>query len=104
MAKRRRIFEYHPDAILETLEATDWYLERSFNAASKFKAELRRAENSVKRHPTSWTPYLHGTRYFKLDRYPYVLVYIERDDRLIGVPVAHLKRRPGYWRGRLPIE
>jgi putative addiction module component (TIGR02574 family) len=27
--------------------------------------------------------------------------YIERGERIIGVAVAHLKRRPGYWRHRL---
>ena len=53
------------------------------------------------RHPRSWTPYLHGTRYFKLDAFPYALVYIERSDKVIGVAVAHLRRRPGYWRSRL---
>jgi hypothetical protein len=29
------------------------------------------------------------------------LVYIERGERIIGIAVAHLKRRPGYWRKRL---
>jgi hypothetical protein len=36
-----------------------------------------------------------------LKSYPYSLVYVERDDRIIGVAVAQLHRRPGYWRGRL---
>jgi hypothetical protein len=67
----------------------------------KLKAELRQAENSVTRHPQSWTPYLHGTRCFKFERFPFALVYIDRDDRIIGIAVAHLKRRPGYWRNRL---
>jgi len=101
MAKRLAIFEFHHEAILETLEAVDWYEERSLDAASEFKLELRRAEDSVRRHPRSWTPYLHNTRCVKLHRFPYVLVYIERGERIIGVAVAHLKRRPGYWRKRL---
>jgi hypothetical protein len=29
------------------------------------------------------------------------LVYIERGEKIIGIAVAHLKRRPGYWRKRL---
>jgi hypothetical protein len=29
------------------------------------------------------------------------LVYVERGDRIIGIAVAHLHRRPGYWRTRL---
>ncbi len=94
-------FEYHPDAIQEAWEAFDWYDERSERAAEEFWQELRRARESVMRHPQSWSSYLHGTRFFKLHRFPYALVYIERADRIIGIAVAHLKRRPGYWRKRL---
>lgn len=101
MAKRRLLFEFHQEAILEAREATAWYAERSLIAASKFKNELRQAEASVTKHPSAWSPYLHGTRCFQLEHFPYGLVYIERADRIIGIAVAHLKRRPGYWRERL---
>jgi toxin ParE1/3/4 len=101
MAKRRPIFDFHPEAILEAREALEWYEKRSRDAALKFKSQLRRAEDSVTRHPRSWMPYLLGTRCFKLEHFPYALVYIEREDRIIGIAVAHLKRRPGYWRKRL---
>ena len=101
MAKRGQLFEFHPEAVLETIEATDWYAERSLDAATRFKAELRIAERRVTQHPESWAKYLHGTRCYKLDRFPFGLVYIERGKKIIGVAVAHLKRRPGYWRKRL---
>ena len=101
MAKRRPIFEFHQEATLEARHAAEWYAERSYDAASEFKSELRRAEQSVTKHPNAWTPYLHGTRCFKLQRFPYALVYVNRAERIIAVAVAHLKRRPGYWRNRL---
>jgi hypothetical protein len=87
--------------ILEAREAAVWYGERSANAEAKFKIELRRAEESVAKHPNAWMPYLHGTRCFKLHRFPFALVYNQRGERLVGIAVAHLKRRPGYWRDRL---
>jgi plasmid stabilization system protein ParE len=94
-------FEYHPEAIIEAHRAFHWYDERSKNAAEGFWKELRRARQLVSDQPESWMPYLHGTRCFKFDKYPYALVYIERGTRVIGIAVAHLKRRPGYWRKRL---
>jgi plasmid stabilization system protein ParE len=94
-------FEYHPEAIKEAWHAFHWYDDRSENAADDFWEELRRARQSVTMHPQSWTPYLHGTRCFKLKRFPYALVYVERAEQLLGLAVAHLKRRPGYWRKRL---
>jgi hypothetical protein len=67
----------------------------------KFKKELRQAERLVKQHPEEWMTYLHGTRCYLFDRFPFALVYIERGEKIIGIAVAHLKRRPGYWRKRL---
>jgi hypothetical protein len=101
VAKRPQIFEFHTEAILEAKEAADWYAERSLSAAMNFKSELRLAEDNVTVQPETWSAYLHGTRCYRLNQFPYGLVYIERGDRIIGIAVAHLKRRPGYWRQRL---
>ncbi len=96
-----RRFEYHPDAILEAHHAFHWYAERSDQAAEHFWEELVRARNLVSERPHSWTPYFHGTRCFKLRKYPYGLVFIEREDKIVGLAVCHFRRRPGYWRERL---
>jgi hypothetical protein len=96
-----QVFEYHIEAINEAWEAFHWYDSQSANAADLFWEELRSARRSVSLHPESWTPYLLGTRCYKLRRFPYVLVYLDRGDLIIGIAVAHLKRRPGYWQGRL---
>jgi plasmid stabilization system protein ParE len=94
-------FEYHPEAITEAWEAFHWYQERSEIAAERFWQQLRRAREYVTQHPHSCGKYVHGTRCARLRRFPYGLVYVLRSDRIIGVAVAHLKRRPGYWRARL---
>jgi hypothetical protein len=103
MAKRlQKPFDFHPEAMIEAREAVEWYSERSPLAAKHFKSELQEAERQIRQDPQRWAIYLHGTRYFKLRRFPFTLVYAERGDRIIGVAVAHMKRRPGYWRTRLP--
>ncbi len=96
-----RVFEYHPEAIVEAWEAFHWYKERSAIAADRFWEEIQLARQLATQQPETWTTYLHGTRSFKLQRLPFALVYVERGDRVIGIAVAHLKRRPGYWRKRL---
>ena len=35
-------------------------------------------------------------------RFPYHVVYMELSDRLQMLAIAHDRRRPGYWVGRLP--
>lgn len=92
---------YHPAAETEALEAFDWYASRSHDAARRFGEELIAAERQVLSHPTRWASYLHGTRRFSLKRYPYALVYLQHGEGVYIVAVAHLHRRPGYWRKRL---
>lgn len=94
-------FAYHPEAVAEASEAFHWYAKRSETAADGFWNELRAARAAIVTQPETWSSYLHGTRCLKLDRFPYGLVYIERQERIIGIAVAHLHRRPGYWRKRL---
>jgi plasmid stabilization system protein ParE len=94
-------FEYHSEAMQEAFKAFEWYARQDETVADRFWEELRRARRSVTSHPKSWMPYLYGTRCFLLKKFPFALVYIERDDKIIGIAVAHLKRRPGYWRKRL---
>lgn len=101
MASKRPRFKFHPEAAREANEAAEWYIRHSTLASEKFKQALRYAENQVNLYPDAWNPYYHGTRCFRLHKFPYALVYIQRDGQLIGLAVAHLKRRPGYWRDRL---
>jgi hypothetical protein len=34
-------------------------------------------------------------------RFPYAIVFIELDDEIRVLAIAHGKRQPGYWRARL---
>ena len=94
-------FEYHPDAMDETGEAYRWYADRDPEAADRFKQEIQHARSSIVRNPLMWPPYLHGTRRVILEDFPFSLVYSVEDTRIVGVAVAHHRRRPGYWKDRL---
>jgi toxin ParE1/3/4 len=96
-----REFDYHPEAIGEAWEAFHWYALRSEAVAEAFWDALLAARAAVTMHPEIWPPYLHGTRCFQLDGFPFGLIYVERTDQVIGITVAHFSRRPGYWRKRL---
>jgi hypothetical protein len=43
-----------------------------------------------------------NTRRCLLAPFPYGLIYAIEDDGLIVIAIAHLRRKPGYWRDRLP--
>jgi hypothetical protein len=94
--------KYHPEAAAEILPAIRWYLEKSSTAAIDFFEQLRHAEQMVQQSPEHWGSYLHGTRVYRLNRFPYGLVYQVREGYILVVAVAHLNRKPGYWKDRLP--
>jgi toxin ParE1/3/4 len=39
---------------------------------------------------------------YRIPRFPYLVIFLEADAAIQLVAVAHGKRRPGYWRKRLP--
>lgn len=94
--------EYHPQASDEVAQAFDWYSEVDPDVADRFKIELDRAEQLVQRSPEAWGSYLHNTSGFRFRGFPFVMAYILRDQRIIVIAVAHTRRKPGYWRDRLP--
>jgi hypothetical protein len=70
--------------------------------AQRFVAELDHAVAQIVAAPQQWPAYLHGTRFFRLHHFPYLVVFQESATSVQVIAVAHDKRRPGYWRRRLP--
>jgi len=92
--------EFHEEARLESAAASEWYLEGSEVAASRFVAELSRAIAAIAEAPQRWPAGVSGTRRFVLQRFPYAVVYRELPSKIQVLAVAHGRRRPGYWRER----
>ncbi len=93
-----RFFE---DAAAELEKERLWYSERSLRAEAAFVREVEYAIASIERTPERWPQYLAGTRRYILPTFPFSIVYFEEESDVLVVAVAHEKRRPGYWRGRL---
>jgi len=90
----------HPLAIAEARAARNWYGERSSKAAARFVAELDRAVERITTTPKAYPSYLHGTRVYRLRRFPYLVVYLETSSAVDVIAVAHGRRKPGYWKKR----
>jgi plasmid stabilization system protein ParE len=96
--KRLRI---HEAARREANLATAWYAERSIHVARRFRDDLLAAFKSSAAFPLHYPAYLHETRRIVLQRFPYFIVFFDWQDEITIVAVAHAKRRPGYWKGRV---
>jgi plasmid stabilization system protein ParE len=92
--------DFDPRAIAEARAARRWYARRSADAANRFLAEFDRAVAQIRTTPGQWPSYLHGTRVYRLRRFPYLVVYRETEAAIQVIAVAHGRRRPGYWKIR----
>ncbi|MBU6372175.1 MAG: type II toxin-antitoxin system RelE/ParE family toxin [Alphaproteobacteria bacterium] len=88
-------------AAAELDEAVAWYAAQSPGLERAFLDQVREAGRRVVRHPQAW----HlldpaGIRRIRLRRFPYGLIYTVTDDEVLVLAIAHLRRRPTYWRSR----
>ena len=93
---------WHPEAFEDAQEARNWYAKKSPLAARGFLGELASAVEAVTEAPQRWPSGRAGTRrYVFPGRYPFTLVFLSSPHLVEIVAVAHHKKRPEYWLGRL---
>lgn len=101
---------FEPSAVEDLHGARDWYegavrglgedlvdeVWTVINRAVKWPAAAPSSEEAV---PGGGTRQVHRA---PVRRFPYRVVYVVIGDVLWVAAVAHTRRRPGYWRQRLP--
>ena len=87
----------HEAARREANQATLWYSERSVPAVRRFRDELLAGFAHAATSPLHYPSYLHGARRVLLKKFPFITVFLDWQDEIYIVAVAHAKRRPGYW-------
>ncbi len=90
-------------AQLEMAEAYQWYSSRGHGLGTRFLAEVEKGRRRIEELPEAWQSLGRGARRYRLDTFPYGLVYVidAVEDWAIVVSVVHLRRRSAHWRERL---
>lgn len=76
--------------------------ERSDDASSAFLLEVIESFEIIAAAPVRWPESLYGTRRYLLHHFPFSVVYLDEPEVVIIVAVAHGRRKPGYWKERIP--
>ena len=82
-------------------EAVHWYGEQAPGLGDAFLIEVLSAADRITRFPEAWHRLTEVIRRCLLGRFPYGLIYTIDDGDILVLAVAHLHRRPSYWRDRL---
>ena len=92
---------FHPEAAAELEAAVEYYEQCSPGLGVDFRKEVEVAAQKIQAAPLRWLAYSKNTRRFLIQRFSYLVIFFEFADKILIVAVAHGKRRPGYWHGRI---
>jgi plasmid stabilization system protein ParE len=88
-------------AEIELDQAIHWYGAQAPGLGNAFLIEVLSAADRMARFPEAWQPLGEGIHRSRLSRFPYGLIYTTDNGGILVLAVAHLHRRPDYWRNRL---
>jgi len=94
-------FYFHPDAKEELDGATAYYEQCQPGLGLEFAEEAYATIARIIQHPNAWSALSKNSRRCLVNRFPYGVIYQVKSRTLRIIAVAHLHRRPGYWKERI---
>lgn len=91
----------HPSAKREIAAAAAHYSAIDRKLKKRFQTELDTTITKILAYPTALALHFEQTRRYRLDTFPYGVVYMVEPEVIYVVAVTHLRQEPGYWRNRL---
>ena len=92
---------FHPEADEEYVQAVQYYADIAIELGWRFHDEMERLiREACADLERFWKFSPPGRRHLSGD-FPYAIVFVEKPEHIWIVALMHMKRRPGYWRGRL---
>jgi len=82
-------------------EAIEYYNAEVPELGNALLLEALAVIERIRQYPEGWHPLSPNTRRCRLRRFPYGIVYARLEDEIVVLAVAHLHRKPDYWRSRL---
>ena len=81
-------------------EAFDFYEAQLFGLGYEFIDEFEKAVKRIEQFPEAWQSFSLNTRRCQFNRFPYAIIYDIYEENIVIIAVAHLHRRPFYWKHR----
>jgi len=95
-------YEFHPSAEAEYLKAIAYYESKSPGLGASYLLEFERSIGLVCSSPQQYSTVLQPNIKKKLlERFPFTIFYREVNKVVQILAVAHQKKRPDYWFGRV---
>ena len=93
-------YSFHPEAEIEFNISIDYYEECQINLGLEFANEVYKTIQRILDFPNAWQPLDNDIRRCLTNRFPFGIIYYQKDDEIIILAVMQLNRKPNYWLSR----
>ena len=93
-------YYFHPDAENELNNAIDYYETCKKDLGVEFAFEIQKTIQNILYFPTAWQKLDGEIRRCLVNRFPFGIIYYQREDEIIILAVMQLQKEPNYWKKR----
>jgi toxin ParE1/3/4 len=93
-------YVFHPEALSEYTEATQYYAAQRVEVAQAFINAIEDTVYRIRESPTRYTTIDDDVRRCMARKFPYGILYTIEQDYILILAVMHCSREPGYWKDR----
>jgi len=93
-------YHFHPDAELELNASIDYYQKCKEHLGLEFADEVFRTIQRILEFPTAWQKLDGDIRRCLTNRFPFGVIYYQKNSDIIILAVMQLNRKPNYWKNR----
>ncbi len=93
-------YSFHPDAEAELNASVDYYEEHQTNLGLEFAHEVYKTIQRIIEFPNAWQTLDGEIRRCLTNRFPFGVIYYQKDNKIIILAVMQLQRKPNYWKPR----
>jgi plasmid stabilization system protein ParE len=94
------VIRFLPEAKEEFIEAAKFYERRERGLGDRFLNELESCLERIGQQPALGGAVTSTLRRRLMKKFPFSVIYAYEDEVLVVVAVAHMTRKPGYWKRR----
>ncbi|MFL6235680.1 MAG: type II toxin-antitoxin system RelE/ParE family toxin [Thermoanaerobaculia bacterium] len=96
-----KVPELHPNATKELIESAQYLNEATPGLGDRFLDDFFKVLKRIGKYPESGFRISGGVRGAKISVFRYDVIYRLEQSRIYIIAIAHQRRKPGYWRGRI---
>lgn len=94
-------YRFSPEARLDLLASAEFYESQRRGLGAEFAVDVGLALAHVLEAPRRWPEIEPGIRRFRLDRFPYALIYRILPPQMVEIiAVFDLRRQPDSWKSQ----